>query len=83
MSKRKTYKYELKDRHTVLYVGITDDPDRRVQQHRQSKDFGHMRIIGNRTTRTAAEKWEENRIRTYMENHGGRTPPLNKNDSGK
>lgn len=59
MSRRKTYKYELKDGHSLLYVGITDDPERREQQHRQSKDFGHMNIIGNRTTREAAENWEE------------------------
>lgn len=83
MSRRKTYKYELKDRNSLLYVGITDNPERREQQHRQDKDFGHMTIVGNRTTRDAAEKWEEERIRTYMNNHWGETPPMNKNETGK
>jgi len=83
MSKRDTYKYELKDGNKVLYVGITNDPERREQEHRQNKEFGHMNVIGNRTTRNAAENWEENRIGTYMNNHGGKTPPLNKNETGK
>ncbi len=83
MSKRDTYKYELKDGNKVLYVGITNDPERRAQEHQQNKEFGHMKIISNRTTIEAAENWEEGRIGTYMGNHGGKTPPLNKNESGK
>lgn len=83
MSKRDTYKYELKDGNKVLYVGITNNPERREQEHRQNKEFGHMNIIGNHTNREAAENWEGNRIETYMGNHDGKTPPLNKNESGK
>lgn len=83
MSKRGSYKYELKDGNKVLYIGITNDPERRDQEHRQDKEFGHMSIIGNRTTKEAAEKWEEDRIKTYMNNHGGNTPPFNENESGK
>ena len=83
MSKRNTYKYELKDGNKVLYVGITNDTERREQEHSQKKEFGHMNIIGNRTTRESAKNWEESRINTYMSSHSGKTPPLNKNESGK
>ena len=83
MSKRDTYKYELKDGKKVLSVGITNDPERREQEHKQNKEFGHMNIVGNRTTKEAAGSWEEKRIETYIKNHKGKTPPLNKNKSGK
>lgn len=83
MSKRDTYKYELKNGNKVLYIGITNDPLRREQEHRQNKDYGHMNIIGKRTTREAAENWERKRIDTYMQSHDNNTPPLNKNKSGK
>jgi predicted GIY-YIG superfamily endonuclease len=39
---RDTYKYELKDGKKVVYVGITNDPERREAQHRQEKNFGTM-----------------------------------------
>lgn len=83
MSKRDNYKYELKNGNKVVYVGITNNPERREQEHEQNKEFGHMSIIGNRTTKEAAENWEAERIKTYMQNHGGKMPPLNKNKTGK
>lgn len=83
MSERKTNKYELTRGNKVVYVGITDDPARREAQHRQDKDFDKMRIVGAKSTREGAEKWETDRIHTYMKNHGGETPEYNNNTSGK
>ena len=39
MEKRDTYKYILKDGNKVMYVGITDDPQRRESEHKRDKDF--------------------------------------------
>ena len=82
--KRDTYKYELKQGNKVVYVGITDDPGRREQEHRNDgKQFTSMNIVGNASTRQGASACEEQRIQTYMGNHHGQTPQYNKNETGK
>ncbi len=83
MSKRDTYKYELKQGNKVVYVGITNDPARREMEHRQDKNFDKMRIVGSASTLDGASQWETNRIQTYMKNHNGDTPLYNQNTSGK
>lgn len=82
--KRDTNKYELIDGKKVVYVGITNDLDRRVEEHRaDGMHFTGVRKVGIRTTPKIASKWETERIHTYMRNHKGNTPKYNKNSSGK
>lgn len=78
-----TNKYLLKQGNKVVYVGITDNPERREAEHRQDKNFDKMELVGRKSTRDGAEQWEAIRIETYMKNHGGDTPKYNKNSSGK
>lgn len=78
-----TNKYVLKQGNAIVYVGITDNPERREAEHRQDKNFDKMELVGRKSTRDGAEQWEANRIETYMKNHGGDTPKYNKNTSGK
>lgn len=84
MAKKDTYKYELHDGHRTVYVGTTNDPERREAEHRaDGKEFTKMAIIGGPSTSEGAGKWEEERIDTYKRNHGGDRPKYNQNDSGK
>lgn len=83
MDKRDTYKYILKDGNKILYVGITDDPQRRESEHQRAKDFQKMEVVGRAVTRESAEKWETERIDQYRRNHNGQVPPLNKTKNGK
>ena len=83
MAKRDTYKYELTRGNKVVYVGITNDPNRREQEHHQDKVFDKMRLVGHASTESGASQWETARIQTYMKNHNGKTPEYNKNDHGK
>lgn len=62
MSKRNTYKYELTKGNKVVYVGITNNPERREAEHRQNKNFDKMKIVGNVSTLDGASQWETNRI---------------------
>lgn len=78
-----TNKYVLKQGNAIVYVGITDNPERREAEHRQDKNFDKMELVGRKSTRDGTEQWEANRIETYMKNHGGDTPKYNKNTSGK
>ena len=83
MEKRDTNKYVLKQGNKIVYVGITDDPQRREAEHRQDMNFDKLEIVGRKTSRDNAEQWETDRIKTYMDNHDGKTPLYNQNTSGK
>ena len=60
MTKRDTSKYDFKVGNKIVHTGITDDIDRREQEHQQRHGWskGHIKPVGNRTTRDAALKWE-------------------------
>jgi len=74
-------RYELRDKHKLVYVGITDDPTRREAEHKNDgKKFTTMNVVGPKVTKDSAERWEEKRLETYCKNHAGRTPRLNKTD---
>ena len=64
---RKTYKYHFKQGHKTLYTGITDDLERREQEHRQTYGCsGHIKQVGSATTRDAALKWEREQTERGM-----------------
>ncbi len=56
---RDTYKYHFKQGNKILHTGITNDPERREQEHQQTYgDDGHITKVGSATTIAAALKWE-------------------------
>ena len=56
---RDTYKYHFKKGNKILHTGITNDFERREQEHKQDYgDGGYMKKVGRATTRDAALKWE-------------------------
>ncbi|WP_419592785.1 GIY-YIG nuclease family protein, partial [Thiolapillus sp.] len=77
-----TVTYELKQGNKVVYVGTTNDPERREQQHREDgKKFGHMNVTSRRMTEDGAKKKETDRLATYRKNQG-RNPKYNKDSDG-
>ena len=58
---RITYKYRFKVGNKTVHYGITNDLQRREQEHSQTWPKGHLRQVGRRTTREAALKWERER----------------------
>ena len=58
---RDTYKYHFKIGNKIVRTGITNDLDRREAEHRAKSGWskGHIKQEGNRTTRDAALKWEQ------------------------
>lgn len=74
-------RYELRDKHKLVYVGITDNPARREAEHKnEGKRFTSMNVVGPKVTKASAERWEEERLATYGKNHRGRTPRHNKTE---
>ena len=58
--KRDTYKYQFKVGRKVVHHGITNELERREQEHQvDHAGRGHIRQVGRRTTEEAARKWEE------------------------
>ena len=79
---RNHYRYQLKDGHRIVYIGITNDPDRRLDEHEaEGKGFGHMRIVGPSVTRETAAAWEAESLKRYRWAHRGRNPKYNETES--
>jgi predicted GIY-YIG superfamily endonuclease len=80
MSSNRNYsRYVLRKGHEIVYIGITDDPARRDQEHRaQGKTFSNLSVEGPVVTEGSARKWEAKRLETYQRNHGGQNPKYNK-----
>ena len=73
---RDTYKYHFKKGNKILHTGITNDLERREQEHRQTYgESGHIKQVGRATTRDAALKWESEQAK-------GETPPDEVNHMG-
>ena len=58
---RDTYKYYFKDGRKIVHGGITNDLDRREQEHQQKWSQGHIVQVGRRTTEEAAREWEKDK----------------------
>ena len=54
-----TYKYQFKLGKKIVHGGITDDLERREQEHQKKWPMGHIKQVGRRTTEDAARKWEK------------------------
>ncbi len=79
---RDTVTYELKKGNKVVYVGTTNDPERREQEHKdEGKQFSHMNITSRRMTDEGAKQKESDRLEAYRKNQG-KNPKYNKEDDG-
>lgn len=82
VNQRDTVTYELKQGNKVVYVGTTNDPERREQEHQmQGKKFGHMKVTSRRMTEGGAKQKEVERLSTYRQNQG-KNPIYNKDSDG-
>lgn len=80
--KRETVTYELKDGNKVLYVGTTNDPERREQEHKDDgKRFKKLNITSKKMTEDGAMKKEADRLAKYRKNQG-KNPKYNEDSDG-
>lgn len=56
---RDHYKYHYKIGNNIVHGGITNDLERRENEHQQKWPKGHITQIGRRTTEDAARMWEK------------------------
>ncbi len=71
--------YTIRGRNNrIKYIGITNDPERRAGEHEAGGKPGVLKVETGSRTPPSAVKWEQERLQTYRDNHGGKNPPLNK-----
>lgn len=56
---RDTYKYYFKIGNKIVHGGITNDLERREQEHQLKWPNGHIEQVGILTTEEAAREWEK------------------------
>ena len=63
-NKRDTHKYEYKKGNKIVHRGITEDLERREQEHQGKWPGGHIKQVGRKTTEDAAREWEKKQKKT-------------------
>ena len=66
-----------------VYIGQTNDPDRRYDEHvRSGKEFTHMKITTYPRSYETSIKEERNDLEVYRNSHQGNNPKYNKTNHG-
>ena len=82
-SRGKAQGYTLRGKNNqIKYVGITNNPGRRASEHKAEGKSGDMNVETRKMARPAARKWEQKRLDTYRDNHGGKNPSQNRTRNG-
>lgn len=82
-NKRNTQTYALYKGNEKVYIGSTDDIDRREQEHGDAgKKFTRIEPTSPRLTPDSAKKREAEQLETYRRAHKGKNPRYNKTDDG-
>ena len=82
----KTVQYSIKDQKgNTKYVGTTNNPTRRAEEHRASGKFGRhdrLEVQTKPISRTSAERVEAAKIRSHRQRHG-HNPEHNATNDGR
>ncbi len=81
--KRDTLTYELWDKGKKVYIGQTNDPEGREDEHRaEGKHFSSLKVTSPRVTEEGALRKEDEQLKAYQKGHGGQLPRYNKRKGG-
>jgi predicted GIY-YIG superfamily endonuclease len=76
--KRTCVNYKLKQGNKIVYIGHTNNPKRRIREHKNSgKRFTNV-SKSVKVSRATAKKREKQSINRYKRSHSGRKPRYNK-----
>ena len=80
---RNTMTYALHDGRKKVYIGTTDDLERRRREHEQEgKHFTRMERTSRRMTEERAQKKEAEQLKSFRHGHDGRNPRYKKDSKG-
>ena len=78
-----TVTYELKDGYEIVYIGTTNDPERRAREHRLSgKRFTRLEVTSPWMTPRQAKEKESRDLALYRMYHNNRNPKYNLDSDG-
>lgn len=81
--KQDTCVYSLLDNKKKVYIGTTNDLDRREKEHRDcGKEFTSVKKESRNMTPESAKEREFEKLETYRKNHNGKNPKYNKDNDG-
>ena len=81
--KRDTQTYALYNGRNKVYIGETNDPERRLDEHlEEGKRFTRMETTSRQMTEAGAKEKESDQLESYRQGHGGRNPRYNKDSDG-
>ena len=76
--------YTLRGRNgRVNYVGVTNSPTRRAGEHKRDGKRGSMKVETRPTSRSAAQRWEADKLAAHRRTHSGNNPRHNRTRSGR
>ena len=79
---RKKFTYKLVKNGRAKYIGSTNNPYRRNEEHSQKKDYDYMEVTSGRVSEREAERREARNLRSYRR-ATGRNPRYNKTSNGR
>ncbi|MBC6414513.1 MAG: GIY-YIG nuclease family protein [Chromatiales bacterium] len=83
MELRDTIVYELKKGNEIVYIGTTNDPERRKREHEtEGKVFDSMNLVSGPVTEDEAKRIEKELLAEYRQRHNGKNPKYNKDSDG-
>ena len=81
--KRGTQTYRLKDGKKTVYIGTTNDSERREEEHREEgKKFTKLEPTSRKMTENGAKQKEADHLQVFRKGHGGENPKYNKDSDG-
>lgn len=80
---RDTVTYDLKQGRQIVYRGTTNDPEQRMERHKdEGKRFDRLVVTSRKMTEDGAKKKEADKLEAYRRGHGGKNPLYNKDSDG-
>ena len=75
--------YALWDKRKKVYIGESDDLEKRAEEHRgEGKQFDRIQVTSRPMKKENAEKREADQLQSYRQGHKGKNPKYNKTDEG-
>ena len=82
--KRSTQTYRLKVGKKTVYIGTTNDLERREEEHEEEgKKFTKLEPTSRKMTDDGAKRKEAEQLKTFRKGHQGKNPKYNKDSDGR
>ena len=80
---KKSQTYALWNKRKKVYIGESEDPQKRAEEHAaDGKKFQSVQITSRPMKPENAEKRQASQLQAYRQGHRGKNPKYNKTDEG-